>query len=40
MVRAYVAGRDTEYFNMRFPQFADAGILEDVVDTYIQRIMT
>ena len=40
MVRAYIAGRDTEYFNMTFPHFVDAGILGDVVDTYIQRIIT
>jgi hypothetical protein len=39
MVRAYVAGRDTEYFNMTFPHLAGSGILAGVVDTYIQRIM-
>ena len=39
MVKAYIAGADTEYFNMRFPDYANSGILEDVVDTYIQRIL-
>jgi hypothetical protein len=39
VVKAYVAGEDTECFNMRFPELINSGILEDVVDTYIQRIL-
>lgn len=39
MVKAYIAGEDTEYFNSCFPTLVDSGILEDAVETYIQRTL-
>jgi hypothetical protein len=38
MIHAYIEGEDIEHFNMRFPELANSGILEDVVDTYIRRV--
>ena len=37
VVKAFIAGEDTEYFNTKFPELANSGILEDVVDAYIYR---
>ena len=37
VVRALIAGANTEYFNSTVPEFANSGILEDVTETYIER---